>query len=107
MHLVLSHAWTLDEGEHLDAYVRITDEFEAFHRAQRGFRGRRLVRDTADPRHFVNLRWWDHADDYAAMVADPDYPGWIARLSEHVEARDPQKVTYVVELDHPDPAGPG
>lgn len=104
MHLVLSHAWTLDEGGHRDAYIRITDEFEAFHRAQHGFRGRRLVSDTADPRHFLNLRWWDHPDDYAAMVADPAYPDWIARLSEHVEARDPEKATYVVELDHVDPS---
>ncbi|HKY14669.1 MAG TPA: antibiotic biosynthesis monooxygenase [Microthrixaceae bacterium] len=104
MILVLSHAWTLDEGEHRDAYIRLTDEFEAFHRAQPGFRGRRLVRDDADGRHFLNLRWWDALEDYERMVADPDYPGWIDRLSEHVEARDPQKSTFLVVVDHDDPA---
>ncbi len=103
MVLVLSHAWTLDDGAHRDAYVALTDEFEAFHRAQHGFRGRRLVRETSDGRHFVNLRYWDQLADYERMVADPAYPGWIARLSEHVEPRDPQKVVFTVELDHPDP----
>lgn len=106
MHLVLSHAWVLDEGEHRDAYVELTDRFEDFHRAQAGFRGRRLVQDTSDPRHFVNLRYWDHESDYLTMVADPEYPGWIARLSEHVEARSPEKVVYEVVLDHPDPLQP-
>ena len=103
MILVLSHAWTLDEGPHREAYVRLTDEFQAFHRAQPGFRGRRLVRDTDDGRHFVNLRYWDQIEDYERMVADPEYPTWIARLSEHVEPRDPAKVVFDVELDHPDP----
>lgn len=104
MVLVMSHAWTLDEGAHRAAYVDLTDRFEELHRAQRGFRGRRLVRDLADGRHFVNLRWWDALEDYEALVADPAYPGWIARLSEHVEARDPEKSVFVVALDHPDPA---
>jgi len=103
--LVLSHAWTLDEGPHRDAYVALTDEFEQFHRRQRGFRGRRLVRDATDARHFLNLRYWDHLEDYERMVADPEYPEWIARLSAHVEPRDPQKQVFVVELDHPDPTG--
>jgi len=104
--LVLSHAWTLDETAHADAYVEITDEFGRFHAAQPGFRGRRLVRDTSDRRHFVNLRWWDSAEDYTNMIQDPAYPGWIARLSRHVEPRDPQKQVMVVEVDHADPAGP-
>jgi len=101
--LVLSNSWTLDEGAHRDAYVLATDEFEAFHRAQPGFRGRRLCRDTGDPRHFVNLRYWHQLSDYERMVADPEYPTWIARLSEHVEPRDPAKAIFTVELDHPDP----
>lgn len=105
MYLILSHAWTLDEGEHRDAYVRLTDELEEFHRAQKGFRGRRLVRDLADPRHHVNLRWWDDPADYQAMVAHPEYAEIIGRLSEHVEPRDPQKTIFVTELDHPDPHG--
>ncbi len=106
MYLVLSHAWTLDDGPHRDAYVRLTDEFEAFHRAQIGFRGRRLVSDTTDACHFINLRYWDELDDYQRMVTDEQYPVWIGRLSEHVEARDPQKATFQVELDHADPSAP-
>jgi len=103
--LVLSHAWTLDLA-HAAAYVALTDEFGAFHAAQPGFRGRRLVRDRADPLHFVNLRWWDRAEDYEAMVRDPAYPGWIALLSEHVQPRDPAKAVMDVEVEHADPRAP-
>lgn len=103
MFLVLSHAWTLDEGEHRAAYVALTDELEEYHRRQPGFRGRRLVRDVADGRHFLNLRYWDSPSDYDRMVRDPQYAQWIERLSAHVEARDPQKSVFSVELDHLDP----
>lgn len=103
MILVLSHAWALDD-EHAEAYVAITDEFGAFHAAQPGFRGRRLVRDREDRTHFINLRWWDRAEDYEAMIQDPAYPGWIERLSEHVEARNPEKLVMDVLVEHPDPA---
>jgi antibiotic biosynthesis monooxygenase (ABM) superfamily enzyme len=103
--LVLSHAWTLDTGEHRESYIRLTDEFEDFHRQQPGFRGRRLVRDTADGTHFINLRYWDALSDYESMVAIPEYAQWIDRLSEHVEPRNPEKMVMEVELDHPDPQG--
>ena len=99
MILILSNAWTLDDGPHADAYIAITDEFGAFHATQPGFRGRRLVRDRAEPTHFINLRWWDRAEDYATMIQDPAYAGWIARLSEHVEARDPAKLVMDVVID--------
>jgi heme-degrading monooxygenase HmoA len=102
MILVLSHAWALDE-EHARAYVALTDEFGEFHAAQPGFRGRRLVRDQHDRSHFINLRWWDRREDYEAMIRDPRYPGWIDRLSEHVHARDPQKLVMDVMVEHPDP----
>ncbi len=104
MILVLSHAWALDES-HAAAYVALTDEFGEFHAAQSGFRGRRLVRDTVERNHFINLRWWNRVEDYEAMIQDPAYPGWIDRLSEHVEARDPNKLVMDVVVEHPDPTG--
>lgn len=103
MILVLSHAWTLDDSDHADAYAEITDEFGSFHMAQRGFRGRRLVRDTLDRTHFINLRWWDRIEDYETMIQDPAYPAWIARLSEHVEPRSPEKLVMSVVVEHGDP----
>ena len=103
MILVLSHAWARDDGASADAYAATTDEFGEFHAAQPGFRGRRLVRDTVDRTHFINLRWWDSLADYERMVTDPAYPGWIDRLSEHVEPRDPQKQVLEVVVEHEDP----
>ena len=46
---------------------------------------------TDDPRHLINIRFFDSSADYDALVAQPDYAEWIGRLSALVEARDPQK----------------
>ena len=105
MILILSHAWALDD-DHAASYIAVTEEFGSFHAAQRGFRVRRLVRDRDDPSHFINLRWWDHAEDYDLMIRDPAYPGWIERLSCHVEARSPEKLVMDVMVEHPDPTWP-
>ena len=104
MILVLSHAWCLDAQDHAQQYIAIADEFGSFHTAQPGFRGRGLVRDVENPIHFINLRWWDSLADYEAMVQIPEYAEWIARLSEHVEPRSPQKQVLSLALELEDPA---
>jgi len=97
---IVSHAWLLDDdpATRADAYARITAEFEAVHATIAGYRGRRLLHGSDDPRHVVNIRFFDRADDYDQLVAHPDYATWIARLSEHIEPRDPQKEILSVLL---------
>jgi len=97
---IVSHAWLLDDdpAARADAYARITAEFEAVHATIAGYRGRRLLHGNDDPRHVVNIRFFDRVDDYDDLVAHPDYATWIARLSEHIEPRDPQKEILSVLL---------
>lgn len=91
---VVSHAWLV--GDRSDEYARVVEEFESVHRRIAGYRGRRLLLDPVDRRHVTNIRFFDSADDYDLLVAEPDYGEWIGRLSALVEARDPQKETLVV-----------
>jgi hypothetical protein len=96
---IISHAWLLDGEEHLRAYVSISSRFEAVHRQSGGYRGRRLVRDQDDPKHLINMRWFESVADYERLVARPEYPDWIAQLSKHVMALNPQKAVVDVLLD--------
>ena len=91
---VVSNAWLL--GDHADRYVQIVEQFEEVHRRIPGYRGRRLLLDPADRRHIVNIRFFDRAEDYDALVGEPDYGEWIGRLSELVEPRDPGKIVFEV-----------
>lgn len=91
---VVSNAWL--NGDHVERYVEIIGEFESVHRRIAGYRGRRLLFDPADGRHLVNIRFFDDAADYDALVREPDYGEWIGRLSELVEARDPAKIVLDV-----------
>jgi len=93
---VVSNAWLIDG--HADDYARITAEFEVVHATIAGYRGRRLLHGTDDPRHIVNIRFFDRIEDYDELVAHPDYAVWIGRLSEHIEPRDPQKEVLDVLL---------
>ena len=93
---VVSNAWLT--GDHVERYVEIVEQFEAVHRRIAGYRGRRLLFDGTDRRHIVNIRFFDAASDYDALVGEPDYGHWIDRLSELVEARDPQKA--ILEVVH-------
>jgi len=97
---IVSHAWLRDDNPtaRADAYVRITAEFEEVHETIAGYRGRRLLHGNDDPRHVVNIRFFDHADDYDRLIAHPDYATWIARLSEHLEPHDPQREILAVLL---------
>ena len=59
MYVVVSHAWTKDDGEHADAYVALSEEFARFFADHPGFRGRQLLRGVEDRTHFTNVRWFD------------------------------------------------
>ena len=101
---VVSHAWLLPGESHARAYQEISARFTVYHRGHPGFRGRRLLRGHDDPSHLINLRYFDSVADYERLVATADYPGWIAQLSEHVQALSPVKEYLEVVLDDVDPS---
>ena len=84
-HVVISQTWLLDGDEHLDAYRTLAADFDAFLRAQPGFRHRLLVHSLDDPAHIIHVRVFDTIDDYEAMTTLPRYQAHIAALSEHVD----------------------
>jgi hypothetical protein len=83
--MVVSQAWTLDDGRHADAYIAKSRAMDAFLRGQPGFVSRMLVRGVDDRTHFTNLRVFTSIDDYLAMSRKPAYADLIASLSEHVD----------------------
>ena len=98
--VVMSQAWTLDAGPHLDGYVAAYEAFLELHREQPGFRGRQLLHSTDEPCHLVNLRFFDRAADYDALIARPGYAEHIAALGEHLDLeRTPIKEMLDVVID--------
>jgi hypothetical protein len=115
---VVSHAWLLPSSElgpdlydgdggagggvfvdAMRAYSEISEQFEALHREVGGYRGRRLMHSMSNGAHVLNIRWFDRVEDYERLTKHPDYPSWIARLSELVEARNPEKECFEMVLD--------
>lgn len=104
----MSQAWTRDDGAALDGYVAAYRDFLALHRAQPGFRGRRLLVDEADRTHVVNLRFFDSPADYDALVASPGYAEHIDALSVHLDlSRPPTKAVLSVAVTDGPADGPG
>lgn len=85
MIVVVSQAWTLDEGFHADEYIRIYREFLDFHRQQKGFRGRKLLRSLEDKTHFTNLRFFDSVECYEELIKLEGYGDFIKRMGEHLK----------------------
>ena len=106
MIVVVSQAWTLDPNANADAYIEKSRQFHAFHRAQPGFIGRRLLRGTEDTTHFTNLRFFASVDDYQSMIKRPGYADHINSMGEHLKAYDsyPREFMEVV-LGEDDIAG--
>ena len=104
MVVIVSHAWTLDADAHADAYVAKSDAFTAFLARHPGFRGRQLVRDQADPCHFINLRYFEHRSNYEELIHWDGYRERIMDLATHVEHRDPKRLFLDVVLDAMTPA---
>jgi hypothetical protein len=100
---VVSNAWLLDGPEHAAAYVEICTQFDELHRANGGYRGRKLMLGIDDRSHLLNVRFFDAVTDYERLTQHPDYSSWINRLSAHVLARSPNKEYLEVLLDTSDP----
>jgi heme-degrading monooxygenase HmoA len=85
MIVVVSQAWTLDEAEHAEAYVRLSAEFLEFLQQQPGFCGRKLLRGVEDRTHFTNLRFFASLQDYEALIQRPGYAERINALGAHLK----------------------
>jgi len=101
MIVVVSQAWTKDEGEHADGYIALSAAFLDFHRQEPGFRGRRLVRGVEDRTHFTNLRFFDSVESYTRMTEREGYQEHLAAMYEHLKPYDsyPREFMEVVLSD--------
>jgi hypothetical protein len=103
---VVSHAWLRSDErgdaaveDHMRAYAQISEAFDVVHREVGGYCGRRLMHSLDNSGHVLNIRWFDRVEDYERLTKHPDYASWIGRLSEHVEARNPEKEYFEIVLD--------
>ena len=85
MIVVVSQAWTLNEHEHADEYIRIYTDFLEFHKQHNGFKGRKLIRGIEDRTHFTNLRFFDAVQDYEELIKFEGYGDHIMKLGEHLK----------------------
>lgn len=98
---VISQAWTLDAGDHAEAYVAAYRRFLEVHRGHPGFRGRRLMRGIEDDRHFVNVRFFDSVEAYEELTAMPGYAEAIEEMGAHLDLDrlPPKEYVEVVVAD--------
>jgi heme-degrading monooxygenase HmoA len=94
---IVSQAWTLDAADEADAYVAGWEEFAVLLDAAPGYRGRVLLRGTEDRTHFTNIRYFDRAEDYDALIHRPGYAERIEALGTHLQLETPP-VKEVVEV---------
>ena len=85
MVVVVSQAWTLDEGEHADAYIELSRQFLAFMRQHAGFKGRKLIRSLEDRTHFTNLRFFDAVQSYEELIKFEGYGDHIMAMGAHLK----------------------
>ena len=105
MIVVVSQAWSKDDGDGADGYVREYEKFLEFHEQQQGFRGRRLMRGLEDRTHFTNLRFFDSLDDYEAMTQREGYQDHLMAMYEYLKPYEsyPREFLEVVVSDGPLP----
>ena len=101
MHVVVSQAWSKDDGEAAAGYIAAYEDFLAFHEAQPGFLGRRLIRGVEDRTHFTNLRFFDSVESYTRMTEREGYQEHLAAMYEHLKPYDsyPREFMEVVLSD--------
>jgi heme-degrading monooxygenase HmoA len=101
MIVVVSQAWTLDEGTHADEYVRLYTAFLDFHKQHKGFRGRKLLRSLEDKTHFTNLRFFDSVECYEELIKFEGYGDHIMKLGEHLKpyTTNPKEYMEVIVSD--------
>ena len=85
MIVVVSQAWTLDETEHADEYIRLSAEFLQFMKQHQGFKGRKLIRGVEDRTHFTNLRFFDSVKSYEELIKFAGYGEHIMKMGEHLK----------------------
>jgi hypothetical protein len=98
MIVVVSQAWTLDEGFHANEYVRIYTSFLDFHRQHPGFCGRKLLRSLEDKTHFTNLRFFDSVECYEELIKFEGYGDFIMQMGEHLKPYTTNPKEYMVEV---------
>ena len=105
MHVVVSQAWSKDDGEAAAGYIAAYEDFLAFHEAQPGFLGRRLSRGVEDRTHFTNLRFFASLDDYEAMTQREGYQDHLMAMYEFLKPYEsyPREFMEVVVSDGPGP----
>ena len=98
---IVSQAWTLDAGAEADAYVEGWRGFLGVLESVPGYRGRVLLRDTDDPTHFTNIRYFDRAEDYDTLIHRDGYREHIEALGAHLDLETPpvKQVADVVLAD--------
>lgn len=101
MIVVVSQAWTLNENEHADEYIRHYKNFLDFHRRHKGFKGRKLIRGIEDRTHFTNLRFFDSVESYEELIKFEGYGGHILKMGEHLKpyAANPKEYMEVILED--------
>ena len=95
MVVVVSQAWTLDEGEHADAYVELSRQFLGFMRQHSGFKGRKLIRSLEDRTHFTNLRFFDAVQSYEELIKFAGYGDHIMAMGAHLKPYDSYPREYM------------
>jgi heme-degrading monooxygenase HmoA len=93
--VVVSQAWTLDEGAHADAYIQLAREFLSFMRQHPGFLGRKLTRGVEDRTHFTNLRFFDSVQSYEELIKFPGYGDHIMAMGAHLKPYDTYPREYM------------
>ena len=88
MVIVISHAWTKDDAEHAEAYMRFSEGFAQFFDDHPGFIRRILVRGQEDRTHFMNLRFFDTVDSYTECTQRDGYVAYTEGMYEHLRPYD-------------------
>ena len=106
MIVVVSQAWTKDEGEHADAYIALSGEFSRFFDDHPGFHRRMLVRGVEDRTHFTNMRFFDRVEDYEECTRRDGYVEHTQRMYEHMKPYDSYPREYLEVVLDTGPADP-
>lgn len=103
MHVVVSQAWSRDDGVSADGYIAAYENFLSFHEESPGFLGRRLIRGVEDRTHFTNLRFFDRLEDYEAMTEREGYQDHLLAMYEFLRPYEsyPREFMEVVVSDGP------
>jgi hypothetical protein len=88
MIVVVSQAWTLDEGENAEAYMELSRQFLDFMKQHSGFKGRKLIRGVEDRTHFTNLRFFDSVASYEELIKFDGYGEHIMKMGAHLKPYD-------------------